>query len=105
MNSCASENPARFPWAINTTFEEKIYTRWCCIDRLSWQRLPGTGNSFACASAMARLILAILGFSLILAIAAVAQGKSLFPRSDTSVTVTGVGTDVFDYSCAGNAGD
>src|SRR5258708_38279678 len=26
---------------INTTFREKIYTRWCCIDRLSWQGLSG----------------------------------------------------------------
>ncbi|PYU23858.1 MAG: hypothetical protein DMG32_15185 [Acidobacteria bacterium] len=25
--------------AINTTFKEKIYIRWCCIDRLSWHLL------------------------------------------------------------------
>src|SRR5882762_1242803 len=28
---------------INTTFREKIYTRWCCIDRLSWQGLSECG--------------------------------------------------------------
>jgi CheY-like chemotaxis protein len=39
--SCAAESPARFPWVINTTFEEKIYIRWCCIDRLSSQHVSG----------------------------------------------------------------
>src|SRR5258705_13556354 len=29
---------------INTTFREKIYTRWCCIDRLSWQGFSESGN-------------------------------------------------------------
>src|SRR5258706_10382866 len=28
---------------INTTFREKIYTRWCCIDRLSWHRFSECG--------------------------------------------------------------
>ena len=37
---CAAESPNRFLWIINTTFSEKIYIRWCCVDRLSWQRLP-----------------------------------------------------------------
>jgi hypothetical protein len=36
---CAAESPNRFPWIINTTFSEKIYIRWCCVDRLSWRRL------------------------------------------------------------------
>src|SRR5690348_15931762 len=27
----------------NTTFREKIYTRWCCIDRLSRHRFSGVG--------------------------------------------------------------
>jgi hypothetical protein len=29
----------RLPCVINTTFSEKIYIRWCCIDQLSWQGL------------------------------------------------------------------
>src|SRR5713101_6253812 len=37
---CAAESPTRFPWLINTTFEEKIHIRWCCIDRLSSHALP-----------------------------------------------------------------
>src|ERR1035438_1719589 len=28
---------------INTTLREKIYTRWCCIDRLSWHRISKGG--------------------------------------------------------------
>src|SRR5258708_32301733 len=28
---------------INTTFREKFYTRWCCIDRLSWQGFSECG--------------------------------------------------------------
>src|SRR3989442_9254416 len=32
---CTAESLTRFPWAINTTFEEQIYTRWCCIDPLN----------------------------------------------------------------------
>src|SRR6266702_4514683 len=36
---CAAESPNRFPWVINTTFGEKIYIRWCCIDRLSSHEL------------------------------------------------------------------
>src|SRR6266702_406024 len=37
-----AESANRFPWVINTTFGEKIYIRWCCIDRLSSQRLSET---------------------------------------------------------------
>src|SRR6266699_5197217 len=52
---CAAESPNRFPWVINTTFGEKTYIRWCCNDRLSSQRLPGTERKisfwfgFSCA--------------------------------------------------------
>src|SRR6266849_2401011 len=35
---CAAESPTRFPWLINTTFEEKIHIRWCCINLLRPQR-------------------------------------------------------------------
>src|SRR5579872_130803 len=28
----------------NTTFQEKIYTRWCCIDQLNWHDSPGLGG-------------------------------------------------------------
>ena len=31
----AAESSTRFPWAIDTTSEEKIYIRWCCADPLS----------------------------------------------------------------------
>jgi hypothetical protein len=37
--TCAAESLTRLPWVINTTFREMIYSRWCCIDRLSWQVL------------------------------------------------------------------
>src|SRR5260370_32385594 len=37
-----AENFTRLPCGINTTFREKIYSRWCCIDRLSWQSLSVT---------------------------------------------------------------
>src|SRR5258706_4021316 len=40
-----AESFTRLCCAINTTFNEKIYSRWCCIDRLSWRRLLGTGCS------------------------------------------------------------
>src|SRR5712692_2523958 len=36
---CAAESPTRFPWLINTTFEEKIHIRWCCINLLRPHRL------------------------------------------------------------------
>src|SRR5713226_3993684 len=46
---CAAESPARFPWAIDTTSEEKIYIRWCCIDLLSSPNLSGiTAYSICC---------------------------------------------------------
>src|SRR5260370_20791887 len=31
---CAAESLTRFPWAIDTTSEKKIYIRWCCTDLL-----------------------------------------------------------------------
>src|ERR1700682_6205497 len=34
-----AESLTRLACVINTTFREKIYIRWCCIDRLSWQDL------------------------------------------------------------------
>jgi hypothetical protein len=34
---CTAESFTRLVWVINTTCREKIYSRWCCIDRLSWQ--------------------------------------------------------------------
>jgi len=37
---CAAENPARFLSVIDTTFGEKIYIRWCCVDLLSSQPQP-----------------------------------------------------------------
>src|SRR6266487_2580084 len=43
---CAAESPNRFPWVINTTFGEKTYIRWCCNDRLSSQRLRGSGPAW-----------------------------------------------------------
>src|ERR1700730_17729441 len=36
-----AESFTRLRNGINTTFREKIYTRWCCIDRLSWLVLSG----------------------------------------------------------------
>src|ERR1700730_5261527 len=40
-----AESFTRFRNGINTTFREKIYTRWCCIDRLSWLGLSECGPS------------------------------------------------------------
>src|SRR5208282_503841 len=37
---CVAESRDRFTWVIDTTFGEKIYIRWCCIDRLRPPRLP-----------------------------------------------------------------
>src|ERR1700693_3589989 len=34
---CVAESFTRLACVINTTFREKIYIRWCCIDPLSWQ--------------------------------------------------------------------
>src|ERR1700684_4294816 len=39
---CA-ESFTRLRSVINTTFREKIYIRWCCIDRLSRHRFSGLG--------------------------------------------------------------
>jgi hypothetical protein len=39
---CCSESFTRRLSVINTTFREKIYSRWCCIDRLTWQDFSGT---------------------------------------------------------------
>src|SRR5260370_18585983 len=36
---CAAESLTRFPWAIDTTSEKKIYIRWCCTDLLRPPRL------------------------------------------------------------------
>ena len=41
---CAAESPP-FPCAINTTFREKIYIRWCCIDRLRPPHKPDKWRS------------------------------------------------------------
>jgi hypothetical protein len=38
-----AESFTRLGCVINTTFREKIYSRWCCIDRLSWHVLPECG--------------------------------------------------------------
>jgi hypothetical protein len=35
------ESLTRLPCVMNTTFREKIYIRWCCIDRLNSQDLSG----------------------------------------------------------------
>src|ERR1039457_2104568 len=40
---CIAESFTRLPCVINTTFSEKIYSRWCCIDRLSWRVLSECG--------------------------------------------------------------
>ena len=37
---CAAESATRFPWVIHTTFEQRIYIRWCCIDPLRPPDLP-----------------------------------------------------------------
>src|ERR1700737_4012478 len=39
-----AESFTRLRSVINTTFREKIYIRWCCIDRLSRQDFSGTGG-------------------------------------------------------------
>src|ERR1700682_19342 len=39
---CIVESFTRRCCVINTTFSEKIYIRWCCIDRLSWQGFSET---------------------------------------------------------------
>src|SRR5882672_12493296 len=36
-----AESFTRLTCVMNTTFREKIYSRWCCIDRLSRHRLSG----------------------------------------------------------------
>src|SRR5712664_4512942 len=38
---CAAESLTRFPWAIDTTSEKKIYIRWCCTDLLRPPLLAG----------------------------------------------------------------
>jgi hypothetical protein len=40
---CIAESLTCLACVINTTFSEKIYSRWCCIDRLSWQGLTECG--------------------------------------------------------------
>src|ERR1700680_3236477 len=39
----AAESFHRLACFMNTTFRGKIYTRWCCIDRLSRHGFPETG--------------------------------------------------------------
>jgi hypothetical protein len=39
-----AESFTRLTCVMNTTFGEKIYSRWCCIDRLSRHRLSGLGR-------------------------------------------------------------
>src|ERR1019366_7322216 len=41
---CIAESLTRLCCVINTTFSEKIYIRWCCIDRLSWQAFSECGQ-------------------------------------------------------------
>ena len=41
---CIAESLTRLACVINTTFREKIYSRWCCIDRLRRQGLSECGN-------------------------------------------------------------
>src|SRR5467141_1774698 len=41
---CVTESFTRLRCVINTTFRKKIYNRWCCIDRLSWQEFSGCGK-------------------------------------------------------------
>src|SRR5450759_1525452 len=40
---CIAESLTRLACVINTTFREKIYSRWCCIDRLSRHPLSECG--------------------------------------------------------------
>src|ERR1700692_4155985 len=40
---CIAESLTRLACVINTTFSEKIYSRWCCIDRLRRQVLSECG--------------------------------------------------------------
>jgi hypothetical protein len=53
---CIAESLTRLPCVINTTFREKIYIRWCCIDRLSSQALSECGpqGSTSCLTAAGR---------------------------------------------------
>src|SRR2546430_17243881 len=37
-----AESFTRLTCVMNTTFREKIYSRWCCIDRLSRHRFTVT---------------------------------------------------------------
>src|SRR6267154_1524424 len=39
-----AESFTRLTCVMNTTFREKIYSRWCCIDRLSRHRLSELGR-------------------------------------------------------------
>ena len=44
---CIAESFTCLTGIINTASREKIYLRWCCIDRLSWHRLSGTTGDVA----------------------------------------------------------
>src|SRR5258705_9359526 len=49
---------------INTTFREKIYTRWCCIDRLSWQGFSGLGHTVNDKSCYKELSLSLVSLAI-----------------------------------------
>src|ERR1700682_5025464 len=53
---CIVESFTRRCCVINTTFSEKIYIRWCCIDRLSWQDLSGLGPVYREAVTIPRIL-------------------------------------------------
>src|ERR1022692_3834425 len=40
---CIAESLTRLRIVIHTTFRKEIYSRWCCIDRLSRQRFSECG--------------------------------------------------------------
>src|ERR1700730_1466221 len=44
-----AESFTRLPCVINTTFREKIYSRWCCNDPLSWHCFSECGKAQSCS--------------------------------------------------------
>src|SRR5690348_13223462 len=40
---CRKPKPS--PWFHQHHLCKQLYTRWCCIDRLNWRRLPGVSLS------------------------------------------------------------
>src|ERR1019366_1525659 len=71
---CTAESLTHLACVINTTFREKIYNRWCCIDRLSWDRFPGLGER--CSA----LLIASCGGVLVLASASFAATDRVLAR-------------------------